>query len=330
MTPTVPPRRPPEAVFGADWLERREPFDRASRDAAARALRPAPRLAAWRAARDQAGSPAGKAQAAHAAAPGPAARPPGPGPLDRPWRVIDLACGTGANLRWLAPRLGGSQQWLVVDHDPALLARWPRSPGLRRAAGGRLRLDGPGFAAEVVGRRADLAGALEALPWAAADLVTGSALLDLVGAGWLARLVRAAATARVALLFALSVDGRHGWRPGDPADAAVAARFAAHQRRDKGFGPALGPQAADALRQSLRAAGFRVHAARSDWRLDGRTAGAALALQRELIDGMAAAAEAQDGTAAALVQAWRGRRQAAAPLTELRVGHLDLLALPPG
>ncbi|MDJ0891981.1 MAG: class I SAM-dependent methyltransferase, partial [Gammaproteobacteria bacterium] len=36
-------------------------------------------------------------------------------------RVLDLGAGTGANLRYLAPRLGGEQEWLLVDHDSSLL-----------------------------------------------------------------------------------------------------------------------------------------------------------------------------------------------------------------
>ena len=83
------------AGFSADWLQRREPFDAAARAATAPRLKLQQRLVAWR--------PSGNA----------------------PLRVIDLACGTGANLRWLAPQLGGRQQWLVVDHDAALLRRWP-------------------------------------------------------------------------------------------------------------------------------------------------------------------------------------------------------------
>ena len=74
-----------EERFSADWLQQREPFDTAARNAAAQRLRLAARLAQQR--------PAGAA----------------------PWRVIDLACGTGANLRWLAPRLGGAHTLLVLD-----------------------------------------------------------------------------------------------------------------------------------------------------------------------------------------------------------------------
>ena len=208
----------PAAGFSADWLHQREPFDAAARDGALLRLALDARLAAW-------------------------CQPDG-----APLRVIDLACGTGANLRWLAPRLGGAQQWLVVDHDAALLRRWPgclaageRGNGVDtfktssaeksantvdrrgRRDGSTLQFSGLGFHAEIVRRQLDLAHALESLPWHAARLVTGSALLDLVGAVWLQRLVAAAATARVALLMALSVDGRHRWAPGDADDAAVLA-----------------------------------------------------------------------------------------------------------
>lgn len=326
-------RSSPAGGFSADWLHRREPFDAAARDGAAPRLALAARLAAW--------------------------RPPGGEPL----RVIDLACGTGANLRWLAPRLGGAQQWLVVDHDVALLRRWPaclaaakgvktsngvnsrnsRNSGSRGSSGsgdgcdgsegregGTLQCSGPGFHAAIVRRRLDLAQALEGLPWHAAGLVTGSALLDLVSAAWLRRLVAAAATARVALLMSLSVDGRHRWTPGDADDAAVGALFGAHQRRDKGFdGPALGAAAASTLALALRRCGYRVHSARSDWLLDGRRDVQALALQRALVDGIATAALEQAPASAAMVQAWRLRRQALSPRSVLRVGHLDVLALPP-
>ena len=68
--------------------------------------------------------------------------------------------------------------------------------------------------------------------------------------------------------------------------------------------------------------------ARSDWWLDSLGDPQALALQRALIDGKAAAAAEQDPRAALALEAWRRRRQALAPRSALRVGHVDLLALP--
>lgn len=270
-------------TFSADWLALREPFDAAARDEAARRLRLDARLAALR-------------------------PPPG-----APWRVIDLACGTGANQRWLAPRLGGPQQWLMVDHDAALLRRIPDA----------------GEGVVTMRQRLDLMASLETLPWHAAHLVTASALLDLVGAAWLQRLVTACAGARLPLLLALSVDGRHAWSPRDPLDEDVAALFAAHQRRDKGFGPALGAQAVDTLVDLLHAQGYRTFQARSDWSVDCRSGAHARRLQENLIDGMTEATVAQGPDRAGELRGWQERRHALVACTGLRVGHLDVLALPP-
>lgn len=274
------------ASFSAAWLQQREPFDTAARDGAAQRLHLAARL--------------------HAVSP----------PAGTPWRVIDLGCGTGANLRWLAPRLGGAQEWLVVDHDAALLREWPSSAS------------GPGFEAGIVCQQADLARHLDTLPWHAAHLVTASALLDLVSAGWLQQMVQLAVAARAALLFTLSVDGGHEWTPRDPMDMTVDRLFAAHQRRDKGFGPALGAQAVNALRRALQGSGYRVFSAASDWWIDSQQGPQASAMQRALVDGIAAAACEQDPASTAALEAWRQRRHALAATGQLRVGHVDLLAVP--
>src|SRR4029450_2312420 len=82
--------------FSVDWLRLREPFDRAARETAAGTSDLFARVAQWR------------------------ARSPGPSVA-----VTDLASGQGANLRALAPRLGGLQHWRLVDHDPQLLAALP-------------------------------------------------------------------------------------------------------------------------------------------------------------------------------------------------------------
>lgn len=283
--------------FDADWLALREPFDAAAREGSARLLRP---LLVRR-------------------------------PADGPWRVIDLGCGTGANLRWLAPRLGGVQQWLVVDRDTALLRRWGAQPGFQQRPGGVLQRRDPAAEVQVQRRQADLNTDLERLPWQAAHLVTASALLDLAGEAWLRRLAALATASRTALLFALNVDGRHVWRPADRNDAWVARRFAEHQGRDKGLGPALGPHAAHTLAGLLRAQGWRVQLARSDWWIHPG-AQRCEAMQRAMAEGMARAATEQAPEDAARVRAWRERRLAQVsqvPQGALRVGHVDLLALPP-
>lgn len=238
----------------------------------------------------------------------------------RPVVIADLGCGLGSNLRFTAPRLDRPQRWLLVDRDRALLdaaaealEAWARGLGWPVSqAGAALRL-GARIEAELVA--VDLGPDLAS--WSAlaeADAVTTQALLDLVDAPWIDALV--AAVADRPLLAALTVDGRVGWHPSDPDDGYVAEAFRVHQRRGK-----PGPSAAAWL--AGRLVGHDVAITESDWRIvPGDPAFEPMIAA--MIDGTAAAAAscADPGRASR----WRDRRRAAPP--GLRVGHVDLLALP--
>ncbi|HEY5963592.1 MAG TPA: hypothetical protein VIU42_06205, partial [Xanthobacteraceae bacterium] len=77
--------------FSASWLELREPYDRAARnasviDAVSAALAHQPSVS-----------------------------------------IVDLACGTGSTFRALSPRIKARQTWRLADNDLSLLARTPES-----------------------------------------------------------------------------------------------------------------------------------------------------------------------------------------------------------
>lgn len=219
--------------------------------------------------------------------------------------VLDLGAGTGASLRALAPLLGPGVRWTLAELDPVLIGR-------------AAALVGPDPAVALV--RADLARDLEVLLARGPDLVTGSALIDLCSAAWLDRLA-AALPPRAALWMALAYDGRELWEPAHAAEPAALAAFHAHQRRDKGFGPALGPDAAAHLAAALRARGREVLLAPSPWRLgpgDG-------ALVAALAEGAAAAVAETGALDPATLALWRAARAGA---RRVEIGHLDLLALP--
>lgn len=224
-------------------------------------------------------------------------------------RAVDLATGTGANVRYLTPRLPARQDWLLVDGDPALLAVAERALGhpVRQVDLSDLR--GTGL---VEGRH----------------LVTASALLDLVSDRWLASLAALCAGAGAVALFALTYDGRIECAPGDPVDEVVRALVNRHQRTDKGFGAALGPAAAARAEQHFRAAGYDVVRDTSDWALGAEERG----LQAALIDGWAGAAAEMSPGDAPLIEGWRSRRRALAVAGGLHlvVGHVDLAATPRG
>jgi len=233
---------------------------------------------------------------------------------ERGWaHVVDLGSGTGSNFRYLSPHLPGAQRWTLVDHDADLLARV--SPSAATDVGITC----------VVG---DLA--TEGLSRAArADLVTASALLDLVAEGWLAELIDTCREAGCGALLALSYDGTIKWAgPADPDDSWLRERVNEHQQGEKGLGKALGPEAAHRAAEGFRRAGFTTRIAASPWHLTAPD----VALAIELIHGWAKAALEIAPAEASRVRAWLQRREDAleAGAFELTVGHLDLLALPKG
>lgn len=219
----------------------------------------------------------------------------GPNPV-----ILDLGCGTGSTVRALRPHLPVSTEWRLVDNDPELLAR------AEVDAGESARI-----------YRQDLQ-ALDALPLDGVTLVTASALIDLVSHPWLEDFV---ARVCVPVYFALSYDGVMTWNPEDPNDAPIVAAFNAHQRGDKGFGQALGPDCVPVTREIFEHAGFTVAVATSAWQLGPDDA----PLQRELVAGIARAAE-EMGEDSALD--WGTRRSSGANRSFCTVGHGDLLAIP--
>lgn len=227
-------------------------------------------------------------------------------------RVADLGCGTGANLRATAALLPPRQHWTLIDHDPALLAAAQAALGRWEAA-----LPEP-MSIDTDFVEADLAAGLEACIPPATGLVTTSALLDLASPAWLERLAGALAARRLPLYAVLTVDGVLTWDAPHRDDEAVAAAFAAHMRRDKGFGPAAGATATDCLAAALRRSGYRVETAASPWRLGTGDVALAGALTRGIADAA--------GEMGVDVAAWRAFRTEACDCT---VGHQDILALPP-
>lgn len=284
------------AVFEASWLQLREPVDHRSR---------APELVdrlrdGWK-------------RRFRFEEPPTAARAPWKG------RIVDLGSGTGSNLRFLAGRLAGPQRWTLVDHDADLLDQ-AGPPGddvevrrLRRDLG-----DGPG---EVI---------------RGADLVTGSAFLDLASREWIEALVEGCGKWGAAAYFALTYDGTFRWRRdgarkddpwrSGPDDARIREIVNAHQRRNKGLGGvSLGPDAAPLAAMLFEERGFRTWMRPSPWILGPEDSPLAL----RLLDGWEAAAREERPDRTREIHEWAALRRTAVAegAFRLTVGHLDLLAM---
>jgi len=235
-------------------------------------------------------------------------------------RVVDLGSGTGANLRYLTRFLPSDQEWLLVDKDAVVLDEMPRRSPASTTGGAQAM---PTFDR----RRLDL-GARDAFDiFDGRDLVTASALLDLVSApflGWLAEQCRAAGAVA---LFALTYTGRSSCTPREAGDDRICALLNRHQRQsDKGFGPAAGPDAVDVAERAFAGVGYRVRRERSDWRIGPE----APDMQRLLIRGWRdAAVEMEPGEREAIAD-WHDRRVAHldAGRSHIVVSHEDLAAFP--
>jgi SAM-dependent methyltransferase len=228
----------------------------------------------------------------------------------------DLGCGTGAMGRWLAPLLAGSQHWVLHDRDADLLAL---------AAAEVPGAGADGVPVTVEAKRTDIAR-MDARDLGGATLITASALLDLLTADELDRLVGLCAGAGCPILLTLSVNGGVEITPAVPLDRRVAAAFDAHQRRTTKRGRLLGPDAIDFAVDAFRRLGAEVLLRPSPWRLGP----AHSALTEEWFTGWVGAACEQEAELAGRCEPYARRRleQASAGELAVTVGHADLLVLP--
>ncbi len=214
--------------------------------------------------------------------------------------IVDLGSGTGSTVRALAPFLPENTKWRLVDNDQSLL----------EVASAEL-------AERATLHPMDIADQ-DNLPLQDATLVTASALIDLVSRQWLEDF---AERVQVPVYFALSYDGVMNWTPNNPLDDSITEAFNNHQRNDKGFGSALGPDSVSVAEEVFKAAGFEVFKAPSPWQLGPEET----ELQQALVQGIAEAA-LEAGEQDAL--AWGENRVNLAYETECFIGHGDILAVP--
>ncbi|MBL8882502.1 MAG: class I SAM-dependent methyltransferase [Hyphomicrobium sp.] len=275
------------SAFSSDWLSLREPADMRSRN---RDIANA--VSAWFGLRDH-------------------------------MRVLDLGSGTGSNLRASAPLLCARQTWTLVDNDADLLKHartalrgWADTA--ESASQDALLLKKGHAQITVSFHKRDLSLGLGDLA-KDCDLVTASALFDLVSASFIRDVARTLAQTRTPFYAVLTYNGLQKWTPHRPADNPIAAAFNRHQMSDKGFGPAAGPMAPSLLADQFRLEGYSVLEGESPWRLDQRERILVAELQR----GHAMAVLETGALDPKTVEAWVKVIRSA-----VEIGHTDIFATP--
>ena len=228
--------------------------------------------------------------------------------------IVDLGSGTGSTIRGLQryTTLAPSIQWRLVDNDPELLAEAVNRHSEEYSIESFL---------------VDLS-ATQKLPLESASLITASALLDLVSSNFirdLCQLIKEKNEGRpLGFYSALNYDGCIKWTPFHPLDAAILMNFNTDQRRDKGFGPALGPDATDFLKTQFHSSKFQCLSAKSPWLLGS----ADYLLTESLINGISDVAIQRDGLTNSDIQDWKTFRMKNVRTGTCYLGHTDILVLP--
>jgi SAM-dependent methyltransferase len=226
--------------------------------------------------------------------------------------VVDLGCGTGSTLRAISQHLPAHQNWRLVDNDLSLLAH---AAGLARPP-----------KVTVAARAVDLVRDLELALDGPANLVTMSALLDLVSREWIDRLAVETAARRLPVYAALTYQGEVELAPPEALDDAIIAAVNRHQLTDKGFGPALGPNAVTRAVEAFEKVGYVVLQGRSDWVFEPSDR----EIQTAILDGWAGAATELQILPPQQIDSWLARRcrQVEAGRSSMRIAHVDILAAP--
>ena len=228
--------------------------------------------------------------------------------------IVDLGSGTGSTIRGLQryTTLAPSIQWRLVDNDPELLAEAVHRHSEEYSIESFL---------------VDLS-ATQKLPLESASLITASALLDLVSENFirdLCQLIKENNEDRpVGFYSALNYDGCIRWTPFHPLDASILMNFNADQRRDKGFGPALGPDATDFLTRQFHCTKFQCLSAKSPWLLGA----ADYLLTESLINGISGVAIQTDELTNSDILDWKTFRMKNVRNGTCFLGHTDILVLP--
>ena len=228
--------------------------------------------------------------------------------------VCDLGAGTGASVDAFSHLFRVPLTWQLVDVDASNLA-------LARTRRPRV---GASHDIRVETKVHDLAK--DPAPWSAsACLVTATALFDLVSIPWLQEFTAALVRDRLALLATLTYDGSLELTPRHSLDDGMIDAFNAHQRTNKGFGPAAGPDASGVLESLVMRHGYEIVSGDSPWRLT-------IEKDRELIlallDGWAEAAREIGTIADVDVSRWLEWRKR--ETSTFVVGHRDIFAAPTG
>jgi len=214
---------PTDTNFSTDWLEERRRFDAAARNASVEAA------CLQYAAQFQTLS------------------------------LVDIGAGDGAVFSYLSPKLPPKQNWSLVELNPQLLQsarsrllHWANGHGytVEKEASDHLLFQRGERRLSVQLIKGSFLELQRLLPLEHYDLVTASAVFDLLSRPMLANLLESWQHNRLALYATLHYQSME-YFPGQAEDRPVIEAFERHMQRQQDFGRALGPDCCAALSELM-------------------------------------------------------------------------------
>lgn len=164
--------------------------------------------------------------------------------------VMDLGCGSGNNVLFLADRWPSSLQWMGIDHDEQLIA----------AASERCDQADCAFTGIV----ADLLDLNQLLPDHRPDLVVANAVFDLFTADMMNALLGDLRETGTAMLTTLNYTSME-WAQPLPHEAEIIGLYESHMVRPRPSGNGLGPTAPKVIMKTVKALGGETDRRESVW-----------------------------------------------------------------
>ena len=151
--------------------------------------------------------------------------------------IIDLGCGTGSNFRYLNPKIVKKQSWKMVDISHLSLSY------LKKNIKHSQKIQ------NITYKKIDIIKQIEKIDFKNFDIVTGSALLDIMPKEWFINFLNINKSTKI-IYFTINYDGNFKFYPKHKDDDNIVRLFNQDQMSDKGIGKkAVGPKCTQIIDQ---------------------------------------------------------------------------------